>query len=237
MYEHAMNKNSKAGKVLKARRERGALVLEVLERRYPELRPHLMAYDAWELLVATVLAAQCTDARVNQVTPGLFKRLPDVAAFSTVPQAELEEIIRSTGFFRNKARHLIAAAGKVVANFGGKVPDNMADLLTLDGVARKTANVVLWGAFGKNEGLAVDTHVGRIAQRLELCDPGGPEAIERDLCAVFPRQEWGNVNHRLVSFGREVCDARSPRCPECPMLSFCPRAGVVDKKKARAGKN
>ncbi|MDR1125762.1 MAG: endonuclease III, partial [Deltaproteobacteria bacterium] len=130
----------------------------------------------------------------------------------------------------NKAKNLIAAAGKVVANFGGQVPDDMAGLLSLDGVARKTANVVLWGAFGKNEGLAVDTHVSRIAQRLELCDPGGPEAIERDLCAVFPRAEWGNVNHRLVSFGRAVCEARSPRCQACPMLSFCPRAGVGDKK-------
>lgn len=234
VYESAMNKNSKAEQILQIRRERGAKVLEVLQRLYPELRPHLMAYNAWELLVATVLAAQCTDARVNQVTPGLFKRLPNVEAFSRVSQAELEEIIRSTGFFRNKAKNLIAAAGKVVNNFGGRVPDNMADLITLDGVARKTANVVLWGAFGKNEGLAVDTHVGRIAQRLELC---APESIERDLCTVFPQAEWGTVNHRLVSFGRAVCRAHSPRCPDCPMLSFCPRAGVAEKRSDKSGKN
>lgn len=232
-----MSKQNEPEQLLQERQARAALVLEALRRLYPELRPHLAAADAWELLVATVLAAQCTDARVNQVTPALFRRLPNVEAFSRADQAELEGLIRSTGFFRNKAKHLIAAAAKIVADFGGRVPDNMTDLLTLDGVARKTANVVLWGAYGKNEGLAVDTHVGRIARRLGLCDSNSPEVVERDLCAVFPREEWGNVNHRMVSFGREVCDARSPRCPGCPMLDFCPRQGVDEKKAQQAGKN
>jgi endonuclease-3 len=205
-----------------SRKIRAGLVLEVLRRLYPEPAPHLAFGSPWELLVATVLAAQCTDARVNQVTPGLFKALPDIPAFAAAEQEELEALIHSTGFYRNKAKHLIAAARKILNDFNGRVPDNMRELLTLDGVARKTANVVLCGAFGKNEGLAVDTHVGRIALRLDLSDKGNADFIERSLCALFPREEWGNVNHRLVSFGREYCSARAPLCRSCPMRGFCP---------------
>jgi endonuclease-3 len=197
--------------------------LAVLRRLYPNPLPHLAFRNPWELLVATVLSAQCTDVMVNRVTPGLFKALPDIPAFAAVRQETLETLIHSTGFYKNKASHLIAAAKKILDNFNGQVPDNMQDLLTLDGVARKTANVVLCGAFGKNEGMAVDTHVGRIAVRLGLCEQGSPEFIERSLCAVFPREEWGNVNHRMVSFGREYCSARAPSCPLCPMQDFCPK--------------
>lgn len=215
---------------MKELKERAGKVLAVLERLYPETRPHLMAHDAWELLVATVLAAQCTDARVNTITPELFRRLPDVRAFAKVGQEELETLIRSTGFYHNKAKNLIAAARRVVEVYDGKVPQSMAELITLGGVARKTANVVLWGAYGKNEGLAVDTHVARISVRLGLSPKGSPEFIERELCAIFPQPEWGNVNHRMVSFGRDVCMARSPNCAGCPMNDFCPRLGVFKKE-------
>ncbi|MDL2285435.1 endonuclease III [Desulfovibrio sp. OttesenSCG-928-F07] len=214
------------------------MALAVLQGLYSQNGPHLHYTTPWELLVATVLAAQCTDARVNMVTPALFKRLPSPAHFAAVPQAELEELIRSTGFYHNKAKHLIAAAKKVVNNFNGQVPDNMQDLTSLDGVARKTANVVLNSAFGKNEGLAVDTHVGRISYRLGLTKSTNAVIIERDLLPLFPQAEWGNVNHYMVSFGREVCKAQSPRCiaggslPPCPMQTFCPQKGVGAKKSA-----
>ncbi|MDR2050224.1 MAG: endonuclease III [Deltaproteobacteria bacterium] len=214
-------------------------VLAELERLYPRAVPHLEHNSPWELLVATVLSAQCTDARVNQVTPGLFRRLPSPLAFAEADQEELEELIRSTGFYRNKARHLIAAARKLVENFNGEVPRNMADLLTLDGVARKTANIVLSGAFGLNEGLAVDTHVARISARLGLTSSSSPQAIERDLLPLFPRPEWGRVNHRMVSFGRDICKARSPRCRICPLADICPgrekAEGAPSRRLAGAG--
>ncbi|MDR1241318.1 MAG: endonuclease III [Deltaproteobacteria bacterium] len=213
---------AKPAEITEARKTRASRTLAVLRLLYPDPAPHLAFRNPWELLVATVLAAQCTDARVNQVTPALFQALPDIPAFAAATQETLEALIHSTGFYRNKARHLIAAAKKILDDFNGFVPDNMRDLLTLDGVARKTANVVLCGAFGKNEGMAVDTHVGRIALRLDLSDRGTPEYIERALCVLFPREEWGNVNHRMVSFGREYCTARAPACPSCPMRSFCP---------------
>lgn len=209
-----------------SKKQRAAKTLEALINLYPDTGAHLAYRTPWELLVATVLAAQCTDARVNQVTPALFKRLPAPADFATVSQEELEGLIRSTGFYHNKAKHLISAANKLMNNFGGVVPKTIKELTTLDGVARKTANVVLNGAFGINEGLAVDTHVGRISTRLGLTRGKNPEAIEQDLMKLFPQNEWGNVNHRMVSFGRDVCDARCPRCGICPMESFCPRVGV-----------
>lgn len=215
------------------KKEVAAKTLDVLKALYPNPRPHLMASDPWELLVATVLAAQCTDARVNQITPALFKRLPSVRDFATVPLEELEGLIRSTGFYHNKAKNLIAAAQRVVSVYDGKVPETMADLITLGGVARKTANVVLWSCFGKNEGLAVDTHVGRISVRLGLSKPGSQLQIEKALCAVFPRAEWGNVNHRMVSFGRDVCMARSPQCQTCPMRDFCSKTGVTTIKPSK----
>lgn len=198
-------------------------VLAALQQRYPHPRTHLDAQNAWELLVATVLAAQCTDARVNTVTPELFRRWPTPAALAEAPIEELEGVIRPTGFYHSKAKNLLGAARRVCEVFDGQIPQNIEDLITIPGVARKTANVVLFGAFGLNEGLAVDTHVKRIAYRLGLTDETDPVPIERDLMKLFPREEWGDVNHRMVWFGREVCDARKPLCDTCEMRPFCPR--------------
>ena len=207
---------------------RGALaraekVLAALQARYPRPATHLEADNAWELLVATVLAAQCTDARVNTVTPELFRRWPGPAELALATQEELESVIRSTGFYHSKARNLLGAAQRVVSVYGGEVPPRLDELITLPGVARKTANVVLFGAFGINEGLAVDTHVKRISYRLGLTAHTDSVDIEQDLMRLFPRAEWGDVNHRMVWFGRDVCHARSPRCTECEMADFCPR--------------
>ena len=198
-------------------------MLAALQQRYPHPRTHLDAQNAWELLVATVLAAQCTDARVNTVTPELFRRWPTPAALAEAPIEELEGVIRPTGFFHSKAKNLLGAARRVRDVFDGQIPQSLEDLITIPGVARKTANVVLFGAFGINEGLAVDTHVKRIAYRLGLTDETDPVPIERDLMKLFPREEWGDVNHRMVWFGREVCDARKPLCDTCEMRPFCPR--------------
>ena len=198
-------------------------MLEALQQRYPHPRTHLDAQNAWELLVATVLAAQCTDARVNTVTPELFRLWPTPAALAEAPIEELEAVIRPTGFYHSKAKNLLGAARRVLDIFDGQIPKSIEDLITIPGVARKTANVVLFGAFGINEGLAVDTHVKRIAYRLGLTDETDPVPIERDLMKLFPREEWGDVNHRMVWFGREVCDARKPLCDTCEMRPFCPR--------------
>lgn len=208
---------------LQKRRTQAARVLEALAARYPRPASQLVWKNPWELLVATVLAAQCTDARVNTVTPELFRRWPGPGQLAEASQEELEEVIHSTGFYHNKAKNLLAAAKRVRDDFGGHVPSTLEELITLPGVARKTANVVLFGGFGINEGLAVDTHVKRISHRLGLTTATDPVAVERDLMAVFPREEWGDVNHRMVWFGREVCRARNPDCAACPMLTFCPR--------------
>lgn len=211
------------------------LVLEALQQRYPHPRTHLDAQNAWELLVATVLAAQCTDARVNTVTPELFRLWPTPAALAEAPIEELEAVIRPTGFYHSKAKNLLGAARRVCEVFDGQIPQSIEDLITIPGVARKTANVVLFGAFGINEGLAVDTHVKRIAYRLGLTDETDPVPIERDLMKLFPREEWGDVNHRMVWFGREVCDARKPLCESCEMRPFCPRR-VPPKAVKAAGR-
>ena len=208
------------------KKQRAMKVLELLAKRYPHPETHLDNTTPWELLVATVLAAQCTDKRVNEVTPELFRRWPDPAALARADLSELEEVIRSVGFYHSKARHLIEAARITVRDFNGETPRTMKDLIKLPGVARKTANVVLWGAFGINEGLAVDTHVKRISGRLGLTEHSDPVDIERDLMALFPQAEWGNVNHRMVWFGRHVCHAGGPLCGECEMASFCPKIGV-----------
>ena len=211
-------------------------VLAALQKRYPHPRTHLDAQNAWELLVATVLAAQCTDARVNTVTPELFRRWPTPAALAEAPLEELESVIRPTGFFHSKAKNLLGAARRVRDVFDGQIPKSIEDLVTIPGVARKTANVVLFGAYGINEGLAVDTHVKRIAYRLGLTDETDPIPIERDLMKLFPREEWGDVNHRMVWFGREVCDARKPLCDTCEMLSFCPRCEPPKAAKPAKGR-
>jgi endonuclease-3 len=209
---------------------RAQKVLAALSARYPKPAGQLNADNAWELLVATVLAAQCTDARVNTVTPALFQRWPTPKALAATERAELEAVIRPTGFYRNKAKNLIGAAQRLQADFDGRVPASLKELISLPGVARKTANVVLYGAFGVNEGLAVDTHVKRISHRLGLTGETDPDAVEKDLMALFPREQWGDINHRMVLFGREVCRARGPGCRECEMAGFCPRLEPPRKK-------
>ncbi|MDR0826381.1 MAG: endonuclease III [Desulfovibrio sp.] len=201
-------------------------MLEILRTLYPNPGGFLHADSPWQLLVATQLSAQCTDERVNSVTPALFARLPDPGAMADANQDEVESLVRSTGFYRNKAKNLIGAAKRVLEFYGGEVPGTMDEMLTLPGIARKSANVILFGAFGVNAGLAVDTHVKRLAWRLGLTQETDPVRIEQDLLPLFPREEWGNTNHRMVSFGREVCKARSPLCPDCEAKIFCPRRGL-----------
>ncbi len=213
-------------------KKRALLVQEALAQKYPEPKTHLHADTAWQLVVAVVLSAQCTDARVNLVTPRLFSFWPDAASLAKAPLAEVEEVIRSTGFFRNKAKNIISAAQRVMECYGGEVPQTLAQLITLPGVARKTANVVLWTAFGINEGIAIDTHVGRIAFRLGFTKSTLPIVVEQDLMKLFPRNEWGLLNHRMVWFGRDVCDARKPLCGECEIFPFCPQITWGSPKKS-----
>ncbi|MDR3319964.1 MAG: endonuclease III [Desulfovibrio sp.] len=208
--------------------------LAALKTRYPDPATQLVAGNAWELLVATVLAAQCTDARVNTVTPALFVRWPDPEALAGADRPELESVIRPTGFYRNKSKNLIGAAARLCDVFGGVVPRSLEELVSLPGVARKTANVVLFGAFGINEGLAVDTHVKRIAYRLALTEETNPDIVEKDLTALFQRGDWGNINHSMVLFGRDICHARRPRCKECEMSAFCHHREPPRKNFGRA---
>ena len=185
-------------------KKRAAAVRERLARRYADPRTELTWTSPWELLVATILSAQCTDARVNQVTPDLFARWKGPAEMASASQNDVEAVIRSTGFFRNKAKNLRAAAARIMTTYAGEVPRTMEEMLTLPGVARKTANVVLSNAYGVHEGIAVDTHVKRISFRLGLTGETSPDKIERDLVRLFPRQSWGDINHYLVLFGRHV---------------------------------
>jgi endonuclease-3 len=204
--------------------ERIGAIIERLQQAYPGATCALDHTSAFELLVATILSAQCTDERVNKVTPALFARFPTPAAMAEADIAELEELIRSTGFFRNKAKSIQGAARRIVAEYGGEVPDNMADLLTLPGVARKTANVVLGTVYGIADGVVVDTHVRRLSNRLGLTTHDDPEKIEKDLMALVPRQDWVEFAHMLILHGRQVCDARKPRCPVCTLNQLCPSA-------------
>ena len=216
-------------------KEKALLAVDALEKEYPEAQCSL-EYDpnkAYELLISTRLSAQCTDARVNTVTPELFRRWPGPTELAGATQEELEAVIRSTGFYHSKARNLLGAARRLCEVYGGEVPPRLEELITLPGVARKTANVVLFGAFGINEGLAVDTHVKRISHRLGLTAQTDPVAVERDLMRLFPRAEWGDVNHRMVWFGRDVCHARSPRCADCELAAICPRREPPRERTAR----
>jgi endonuclease-3 len=197
-----------------------------LKSAYPEATCALIHSDPYQLLVATILSAQCTDARVNLVTPALFRRYPDCARLAAADPAELEGLIRSTGFFRAKARNLRAMAGQVVERHGGRIPGDLDALTALSGVGRKTANVVLGTAFGLAEGIVVDTHVKRLARRIGLTSGTTPEQIERDLMKVIPRPEWVDLSHRLIQHGRKVCLARRPKCDLCTLAAFCPKVGV-----------
>ena len=195
-----------------------------LARVYPEAHCALDHRNAFELLVATILSAQCTDKRVNMVTPTLFARWPDARALAAAKQEEVEEVIRSTGFFRNKAANIVAMAGALVDRHGGEVPCDMDALTALPGVGRKTANVVLGNAFGRNEGIVVDTHVSRLSQRLGLVRDTDPVKIETALIPLFDRERWTMLSHLLIEHGRQVCDARRPRCGDCTLAALCPSA-------------
>jgi endonuclease III len=208
----------------KARRERAARIYGALEREYPQARTALEHANPFELAVATILSAQCTDARVNMVTPALFQRFPDAAALAGAPTDELEAIIHSTGFFRSKARSLVGMARAVMAEYGGELPGSLAELTKLPGIGRKTANVILGNAFGVDEGVVVDTHVKRLSGRLGFSKEVTPEKIELDLMEVFPRERWTPLSHLLIFHGRQVCVARKPRCRECVVASLCPSA-------------
>lgn len=196
-------------------------LLDGLAQAYPDAHCALHHHSAWELLVATILSAQCTDARVNMVTPGLFQKYPTVQDFAAVRPEVLAEDIRSTGFFNNKAKSVTGAARAIVERFHGNVPGTMDDLLTLPGVARKTANVVLGVWFHQAVGVVVDTHVARISQRLELTASEDPKRIEADLMRTLPREQWIDFSHRLIWHGRKVCVARRPKCADCPIEKFC----------------
>src|SRR6185437_778751 len=201
--------------------QRVETILQRLAEHYPNAVCALHHRNAWELTVATILSAQCTDVRVNIVTPALFKRFPTPQAMAKASQAEVEEMIRTTGFFRNKAKNIIGAAQIVVAEFGGKVPQTMDELLTIPGVARKTANVVSGSWYKIPLGVVVDTHVMRITQRLELTKSTTPEKIEQDMMQLIPQPAWIDFSHRVIHFGREICIARKPRCADCFLEDRC----------------
>jgi endonuclease III len=202
-------------------------VVDALKREYPETSCALVHADPYQLLVATILSAQCTDARVNLVTPELFRRYPDASRLASAVPSELESLIRSTGFFRAKARNLLAMAKQVAERHAGRIPDDLPALTALSGVGRKTANVVLGTAFGIAEGVVVDTHVKRLARRLGMTTGRTPEQIERDLMRFIPRSEWVDLSHRLIQHGRRVCLARRPKCDVCSLADICPKVGVV----------
>ena len=209
-----------------AKAERARTILGRLKKEYPDARCALDHGDAYQLLVATILSAQCTDARVNLVTPALFARYPKAQVLAAADPAEVEELIRSTGFFRNKTKSLIGMARALLAGHGGEVPRTMEELRVLPGVGRKTANVVLGNAYGINEGVTVDTHVTRLSRLLGLTRHDDPVKIEQDLMQLFPQEEWALLSHLLIFHGRQVCIARRPRCPACVLADLCPSAGV-----------
>ena len=214
-------KRAKRPRSAKDRCERVAEILRRLDEIYPNATCALRHRNAWELLVATILSAQCTDERVNQVTPGLFEKYPTVKDFAAVSQEELAADIRSTGFFNNKAKAIRGAAQKILSDYGGKVPKTMEEMLTIPGVARKTANVVLGTAYGLATGIVVDTHVSRVARRLDLTKEKDPVKIERDLMKIIPKEKWIVFSHQLIHFGRYICQSRKPKCAECPLNDLC----------------
>jgi endonuclease-3 len=196
-------------------------ILATLDKMYPDATCALHHSNAWELLVATILSAQCTDKRVNEVTPGLFKKYPTIADFANASQAELAQDIRSTGFFNNKSKSVIGAAKRILSEFKGEIPRTIEELLTVPGAARKTANVVLGTAFGIASGVVVDTHVQRITRRLDLTKETDPVKIEQDLIKILPKERWIKFSHQIILFGRAICVARNPKCGECALNPLC----------------
>jgi len=211
----------------KSNQAKPAEIYRRLRRAYPDAACALHHRNPFELLAATILSAQCTDVRVNLVTPGLFARYPGPREFAGADLARVEQAIRSTGFYRNKAKAMVGASKLLVETFAAQVPQTMDELLQLPGVARKTANVVLGNAFGKNEGVVVDTHVARLSGRLGLSRQSDPVKIERDLMALFPREDWTMLAHLLIFHGRRVCAARRPACDGCVLSGICPKIGVA----------
>ena len=210
-----------------ALRRRTTQILAILKRTYPDAHCALNFTTPLQLLIATILSAQCTDERVNQVTPGLFARCPDAASLAAISQKELEKIIHSTGFYRAKARSLRSCAASLVAEHSGKVPKTMEALHQLAGVGRKTANVVLGNAFGLAEGVVVDTHVGRLSRRMGLTRHLDPVKVESALVRLIPKEDWTLVSHLLIAHGRKRCMARNPNCPQCELRKLCPQRGVL----------
>ena len=213
--------------------EKAARVAALLAELWPDAHTELDHRDPYELLVATILSAQSTDKMINTLTPGLFAKYPDARALARADQAELEKMIHSSGFFRMKAKNLLGMARAVVEHHGGQIPDTMEELIELPGVARKTANVVLGSAMGKHEGVVVDTHVTRVAQRLGLTAETDPVKIEADLMKLLPREQWTVFAHRLIWHGRRVCCAQRPDCDHCLVAPVCPSAGVVSLEAKR----
>ncbi len=206
----------------KKEKERIKKVLEILKAEYPRAHIALEYNDPFQLLVAVILSAQCTDERVNQVTPVLFSRFPNIKSIAEADINELEELIRSTGFFRNKAKNIQNSARMILEKFGGQIPKTMEEILELPGVARKTANIVLYNAYGVVAGIPVDTHVKRLSNRLGLSKEKDPVKIEKDLMKVIPKEDWGIISYVLINHGRKICKARKPLCDECPVKELCP---------------
>ncbi len=211
--------------------ERISKILDILNKEYPDAKIALNFKNPYELLVAVVLSAQCTDVRVNKVTPEVFKRFPDPKSLAKADVKEIEDLIRSTGFFRNKAKNLKNACKIIVEKYDGKVPDTMKELLELPGVARKSANIILYNAYNKVEGIPVDTHVKRLSARLGLSKEKDPVKIEKDLMKIVPQSQWGKISYRLIEHGRKICTARKPKCEKCPLFDLClyPKNNVLKK--------
>jgi endonuclease-3 len=199
-------------------------VIKTLNTVYGDAHIALKSKDPFQLLVSVILSAQCTDVRVNKVTPVLFERFPDVRSMSEAPLEELEELIKSTGFFRNKAKNIKAASKIIIERFNGELPMTMEEMITIPGVGRKTANIMLYNAFGVIAGIAVDTHVKRLAKRLGMTSETDPNKIERDLMAIVPKKDWGKITYVLINHGRQVCKSRKPLCNKCPVQDACPSA-------------
>ncbi|HEY0981290.1 MULTISPECIES: endonuclease III [unclassified Schlesneria] len=217
-----------SGQITPTEQRRVQQIIRTLAKTYPVALCALNHASPFQLLVATILSAQCTDERVNLVTPGLFARYPSAEDLAQARQDELEALIHSTGFYRNKAKNLIGMAQAVVETYGGELPQSLPELIALPGVGRKTANVLLGTAFGIPSGIVVDTHVARISYLLGLTSNKGAEQIERDLMEFIPQKEWINFSHRLIHHGRRICIARRPKCLECPLLKNCPRVGLPE---------
>ncbi len=219
-----MPKESQADKL-----KRTGKILVILKKTYPDAQCSLTHGDPLQLLIATILSAQCTDARVNMVTPVLFKEYPSAAALAAAPIEKIEKIIQSTGFYRAKAKSIKATATDIAEKFGGKVPDSMEQLVTLRGVGRKTANVVLGNAYGQNVGVVVDTHVGRLSLKLGLTTNEDPVKVEQDLMKLIPQNDWTLWSHLLIDHGRAICNARAPKCDQCPLRDLCPTGKKAGK--------